>query len=296
MTCPPLATHTVHARAGATVRDALRELFDVAPTATGDSAPGRPVGKLQQAMVLEEPDERRGRIRRERLRRRRPDGSCHRQQMIAGEGVAVAVTREELAERGAFVEARPQRLGRRAVETRQVAQHRPEAWARQIAALREQARERTAAVFEGPAVERHGERHIRRRRLDAEMIEKSRQVRIVERVEDYEAGVDRHFARVLVNNRRIGVAAEPRLAIVERNVVATRQQPGGRKPRDARPDHRYFLPREVPAVVSVPHKPLQQKSPRQIRNASAGLLDHSRDPRVLAVRNNHKFGKDATAG
>jgi hypothetical protein len=123
-----------------------------------------------------------------------PDAAHHRQEIPVAEGGAEAVDVQELAERlGQFAfraglgDARGQ-----AVEAQEVGQHAEKARVGEVAPLGEHGGEVVAAPFEGTAVVAGGldrERHLRQRRLDAEVGEQADQVRIGAVVVDQEAGV-----------------------------------------------------------------------------------------------------------
>ncbi len=209
----------------------IAQTLDIAAAAAIDRAPDRAIGQLQQAVVVMEADEGGCGVLQHLVAGGRPDRGRHRKEMILPKRLAVAACVEIIAQRLAG-ERRglcvPRRLG---IEAAEIAQHRPEARAEQIAPLREEAREAGAAVFQASLVERDGEGHFRRLGRDAEMGHQRREIGVGRLVIDDEAGVDRHIrAAVLHDIDRVGMPAEPRRAFVQRDVMSLRQQPGAGEP------------------------------------------------------------------
>ena len=136
--------------------------------------------------------------------------------------MAVAARVEIVAERAEVAAAEVFR--RLAEEAQDVAQHRPVARLQHIGGLSDEAAQIFAGIFEPAAVERDGERHVARPRLDAEVAEQRGEVRIGALVVDDEAAVDADAAPV----ERVAVAAEPVGGLEQRHVADARQQPRGR--------------------------------------------------------------------
>jgi hypothetical protein len=73
------------------------------------------------------------------------------------------------------------------------------------------------------------------------------EIGVVAVVVDDEAGVDGEAARAAWNLERVGVPADPLLALVEGDAVALGEQPRRRQARHARADHRDVqrVPRKI---------------------------------------------------
>ncbi len=201
------------------------ETLDVNAAAALHGAPDRPSDQLQQAMVFEEADEGHGRIISDRLHAGRPDRRRLGQQVIVLEGAAIALGVQIFAEGHRPVVEPPEIGGGGMIEAPQVAQHRPEAWAEQVARPPEERRQARAAIFHLGVVERHGEGHVGRQGRNLQVSEQRRQVRIGEFVVDDEAGVHRRGGARHLDIHRVAVAAESPAGLVENHVMPLRQKP-----------------------------------------------------------------------
>ena len=142
--------------------DAIAEVrgdrIDV-PARTADD--GQPLGTtadLQEAVIVEEPDER---LQREALhvaRARGPHRRAHREDVLVDEGLRVLPFLEVLPE-GAFRRTLEVAI-RRTVEPQDVSDHLPEARTEEIATLREESGEVRPVVLETIAVIAHRKAHV----------------------------------------------------------------------------------------------------------------------------------------
>ena len=213
-----------------------RERLHVALRAAGDRAPVRPVALGEHAVVVEElGQETRGHSPHPR-RVRRPHRGGLRHDQPLHEVARVAARVEELAERGPVAVQPDQRL-RLAVEAQQVEQHPVERRLDQMRATREQAVGRGAVVLEVVAV-RHGEAHLGRLGRHPELVEQPLEARVVAVVVDDEAGV--HVVGLVgqVHPDRVGVSAETRVGLEQRDLVAAAEQVGADQPGDPGADDR----------------------------------------------------------
>ncbi len=109
------------------------------------------------------------------------------------EVVRVAAVGQEAAERRALPAAADQLAGL-AVEADQIAQHAVKARVERVRRAREQPAGPGGRPFEAAAAVGDGEAHVGRLRGDPELGQHALEVRVVELVEDDEAGVDREAA------------------------------------------------------------------------------------------------------
>ncbi len=213
-----------------------RQPPDIFAAAAGNGTPLRPVGELEQTMVLEEPDELAERMSTHAVGRRRPDGGRHRQKVMVQERLGIAVLVEIGAKRqcfGGVILEQPRSLG---VETPDVAQHAPEAGPECIGLLGEQAAQIGARIFQRTAIGGNGERHVAGLRRDVQMPEQGDQIGIGLLVIHDEAGIDRYRAGRTVGLHGVGVTADPALAFENRDLMALAEKPGRRHAGDAGAD------------------------------------------------------------
>ena len=216
------------------VRERLAEAPNVFAAAAHHGAPDGAASDLQKPMVLAEPHKGGHRMATHLCRRRGPDGRSHGVEVVVAKRAAVAVGIQVVVER---LVARDLRIARGlAVEPQQVAQHGPEAGARQVVLLREQAAQVGARVFEPASVQAHCERHVRGRGRHGQVLEQRGEVRVRGLVVDDEAGVHWHPAFPAWRVHGMAVAAQPGLALEHRDLVALGQQPGAGQARDAGAD------------------------------------------------------------
>ncbi|TDN00082.1 hypothetical protein CEE86_13330, partial [Lactobacillus crispatus] len=131
-------------------------------TATaGHGFPWRTTGQLEQPVIVVESNEGRRGEGENFLRGRRPDGACHRQQVVVAERGTKTALRQIVAEADRLVTQQRRVACRAIVEPDKVAQQRPKARTQQIAGLSKQAREAGPGIFEIALVKRNRERHFR---------------------------------------------------------------------------------------------------------------------------------------
>ena len=122
------------------------------------------------------------------------------------------------------------------IEARHLAEHVPERQAQQVAGLREDASRAGAAPFDAGGGDLRRERHLGRRRRDAELGEQGGKARRGAFVEDDEADVDAVRPATERDVDRVRVAAETIRGFEERDLGARRQAARRREPGDARAD------------------------------------------------------------
>ena len=127
---------------------------------------------------------------------------------------------------------------RAAVEALHLHEHPEEARVARVPQVGEHAAEPARTrVLQTAAVAAHGHAHVGGLRLDPELVEQPEQVRVRAVVVDDEPAVDREHALVGREHVvRVRVAAQPRLGLVERDVVVALQDVGGGESGDARAD------------------------------------------------------------
>ena len=123
-----------------------------------------------------------------------------------------------------------------AIEARHLAEHVPERQAHQIAGLREHASRAGAAPFDAGGGNLGRERHLGRRRGDAQLGEQGGETRRGAFVEDGEADVDAMHPAIDRDVDRMRMAAEPVGGFEEGDLGVRRQAARRREPGDARAD------------------------------------------------------------
>ena len=214
------------------------DALHIGPAPAHHGAPLGPVAQRQEPVVLAEAHEGGQRVVEHLRGRGGPDGRPHGQQVIADEGLAVAVGREVGPQgqvRGAGV---VQGLGGLAVEAQQVAHQAPHPRAQGIDGLGQQAAEPGPGVLEAAPVQGGGKGHLGGPGLHPEVVEQGHQVGVVAVVVDDEAGVHVDRPGGAVQGDGVGVAADAVVLLIDRDLVSLRQQPGRRQPRDPGPHHR----------------------------------------------------------
>ncbi|KAG1252124.1 hypothetical protein G6F68_011933 [Rhizopus microsporus] len=100
----------------------------------------------------------------------------------------------------------------------------------------EQPIQRGGVVLHPAALAVQGEAHRRRLGGHAQFVEQCRQQRVVQRIEDDEAGVHRHLQAIDLYVVGMGVAAQIVVGLVQRHVMVAAQFPGADQTRDAGTD------------------------------------------------------------
>jgi hypothetical protein len=95
-----------------------------------------------------------------------------------------------------------------------------------------------ALPFETAGVRRHRKTHAGIHRLDAEMGEQRREIRIVQFVIDDEADIDRKPRSIIVDGDGVAVSAGTEFAIIDRDRIVLRQGLGGGVAGNSRSDYR----------------------------------------------------------
>jgi hypothetical protein len=179
-------------------------------------------------VVLEEHEKIARRIVQRLARRRRPHRGDQRDQEVVGEVLGEGVTVQELAD-GRVVRVTLEQEQCRAVEAPDLGQHEQVARTGQRRQGREQPTEPASTrILQSAGVVAHGHRHVCLASGDSEFIEEPAQGRIGAVVVHEEGRVHANgVAVVQLDLVRVGVAAEPRIGLVEGHAVAERQNIGG---------------------------------------------------------------------
>ena len=155
-----------HRRVQPLVRDALNNLLDVVTRAAGDGPPLRPIGDLNQTVVVAETDHSGDRKLQHLVGRARPDAAHHRQKIPVAELLGKFFGPQKIAKRLLHVgiAVGTGQRGGDAVEANDIGQHAQELGVDQVAALGKHAAEAGAAPFQSRAVHCVGhfyrERHV----------------------------------------------------------------------------------------------------------------------------------------
>ena len=222
------------------------DLLDICFCPTEHAAPLRPVGHLDEPVVVTEADHGRHRELQHLIGRAAPDAAEHGQEVPVAEGVAKVVLAQKIGQRLAHLrltvvtgDARAQR-----VEAQHIGQHAPELRVDQIALLCKHAGQVGTAPFERLSVHGAGhlgrKRHVARHALDLQLRKQIDQVGIGALVEDQKAGVhavgDRALRCRQRDVHRVGVAAEVVARLVQGQLGLALQGVGGRKAGNAGAD------------------------------------------------------------
>ena len=201
--------------------------------AAADGAPDRAPAELQEAVIVVETDESRRGKGHDLGGRRRPDRARHRKDMMVTERLAVAARRQILTEAQMVLVDAAGVAGRAAIESRKIRQHPPKSRAHDVRRLAEQTDETIARIFDPRVIERDGEGHVGRLRLDAESLQEFDEIGICSRIVDDEAAIDGDFAAIDTRKDRIRMSADPVGLLVNDDVVTPVEQPCGGKAGDA---------------------------------------------------------------
>src|SRR6185437_9599338 len=195
--------------------------------------------ELQQAVIILKSDKGRGWIVEHRLRWRRPDRGCHRQKVIVAKRHAITAQFKVVAERRLTTEEVHVRRCV-AIKTAQVAQHRPEPRAYEVALLSENGGEIAARIFQRAVVQRNAERHLRGFGWHLQVIEQSGEIRVSLLVVNDETGIYRYDLTGRACVDRIAVSANTVGTLIYGDFVAAGQQPRCGHARDTCANNRNF--------------------------------------------------------
>ncbi len=144
--------------------------FHITAGAALNHAPLRAVGDRQQAVILEKAHKELQREAEHVGQRHRPDRRAHGHDVMIDEALAITAGFQVFTQRGVRRDALVfQIIDRLAIETQDIAQHAPEPWRQQIAALGEQAVEVIAVIFHASARIMHRKAHFRRLEADTQL-------------------------------------------------------------------------------------------------------------------------------
>ena len=223
--------HAAHRRRAA---GALAEITNQSPHVAArspfDRPPLRPVLDVDKTVVGKKAQEGDRRETPYLAARTGPDRRGHRVQVVFTEGPTQAVTIKKGIQRHRGRGRGLDRPPGNPVEAQDTRQHAPEAGVEQVAALAEQAVQVAPGIFQPTAIERGRERHVGVIAAHPQVLEQRAEQRVVGPVEDHEAGVHLDRAVLILDQCRVGVAAEvvPGLEQAHRRRIA--QQPGGNRP------------------------------------------------------------------
>ena len=231
----PVVLDRGHRRGEADVRDPAGDGLDVGAAAPEHGPPRRRPDDPEHPVVVEEGEQVPGRVPVGVLGVAGPHGRDERRHEPAAEVGGEAGVVEEVPERRADVVRIRLRLReegpRQPVEARDLAEHPQVAGAAQDPGRREQpGQAASAGVLDAVGVGAHGHAHVGLERLDPELGEEAQEGRVGPVVVDDEAGVDREHAAVDLHVVGVGVAAEPRVRLVEGDLAGPGQDVGGDEP------------------------------------------------------------------
>ena len=241
-----------HARA-----EPLRDAPHIFARPAVDGAPAhRRVEPGVEVVIGEEAQEALGGEFGHPRRRRRPDRAAHRQDEAFAEILREAALGQPVAEAAAR-RAPFRQIGRRDLAEAQHLPHRHHiARIEDVAPLREDLVEVVAGVFQRAFAEAEAEGHVGPLRGHAERLEQRREVGVVARVVDDEAGVDGDPRAGVLDLDGVGVAADAPVLLEQGHVGDVGQRKGRPKTGRAGPDD----------------CDLQTCSPPRLRGCTQGLV------------------------
>jgi hypothetical protein len=219
--------------------DAVAELggdgVDVGAGAAGDGHPLGPVAQVEQAVVVEEGQQRSQRVAIEGRGLGRPDGGAEGHEVEVDEGVGQPVLGHEVGE-GAEVVA-VGALGQTALpgpaEAHDVGDHPQEGRTHEVGPLGEHAVEVGARPLETRPLARHAEGHVAGLGGHTQLVEQAQEVGVRPVVADDEPGVDGVVARGEGHVEGVRVPAGAAVGLEQHDLVLGGEQPGRDESRDA---------------------------------------------------------------
>ena len=295
-----IADDAANRRVQAFVGDAGNDFFNVVPGAAGHRPPLRPVGHLDQAVVVAEADHGGHRELQHLVGRAGPDATQHGQEIPVAKLGRKSALAQELAERlhhGGFRAAFGQRRGG-PVETHDVAKHAPEPPVQEIAALGEHCVQAGAAPFQGATVAAAGDldrkRHVRAGCGHAQIRKQLDQVGVGAFIEDQKAGVDTVGHRALRRGQsdvdRVGMAAKIAAGLEQGEVGLSLQGVRDRQSGNAGADdgdlgagwRTHLIARKTKMLRSAP---MRTREGGRRRRTAPGLQPDRERPEVFATKN-----------
>ena len=249
---------------------------DVVARPALDGPPVMLPGEGEQAVIGKKPGKNAGRKVQHFGAGGGPDRAAHRQQIIALEPGAEAPPANEFAQREVGI---PGGVGQRsAVEDRDIAEHAPETGLHRIGRLGQRSLNIAAAIFQLSAIDGYRERHVAATGRYVEPLEKPAQVRVVDAIEDDEAGVHRDIPSAGLHGDRSGMAARAIRCLEQDDLVSTRQQPCGAEAGNARHRSRRPSADGRHAALDRPHARVSSSGLRSKR-AGGSLPRDKSDPK-----------------
>ena len=218
---------------------------EVLPRAARHHIPLRAIGDIQQTVMLKEAQKQRQRKTTHLLKRARPDGSAHWQNVMTGKKRAEAVLFQERLERGVFVNIAHQRGFRLTVKARDIFQQPPESRIDQITALGKKRREGVPVVFQTALRIMYREAHLGFLPANTQLAEQAHKARIGAIVVDNKPGINRISALRRGDIDRRGMPAGRRCGLENRDLVMPGQTPGAGHPGDAAANNRDIHERTI---------------------------------------------------
>ena len=244
----------------------LEQRLDIGPGAAFEGQPLVLRIESEEAVVMEEAHQRRGREAQHLLRRRGPDRGRHRDEVEIEEILAEPFARAPVAQRGRLgLGGLPFGLGQ-LVELVDLQEQLPEAQAEEVAALREEVVERATAPLQAGRVVADREGHRRLLGLYAQLLEQTAEVRVRHLVEDHEARVHRQgAARAGFGDvDRVGVAAGATVPVEDRHVVVRGQEAKAAEAAHAGADDRDAFTHAAKRPRPSCARPLRRPSPARL--------------------------------
>ena len=250
----------------------MQHFVEVAPGAAGHRPPHRPRAiTMQEPMIVEEGNQRRGGILQHARPRCGPHCGGHRDQVVLAKSFG-EIAPPKIFSDGAVSD--PSRIAIRhtdAVEPKDLAKHPEKAGREEVSFLGKNGAQVLSAPFHAAAVKRKGKAHIACVGFHAQMGEKLDQFRIVAFVVDDEAGIDGDMRAIIIDVDCCGVPAGAMGCFEERHIGDVAQRPRCGSSGYARPDDCNTPATAITAERNDPHgSPSIVCTPR---GPGRGLLD-----------------------
>jgi hypothetical protein len=247
--------HRAHRRTATDLGQRRGDTFDVDRGSAGDRTPAGSVAAHEQAVIVEERQQRADRVAAGRRHVTGPDDGDQRQDDVIGEVRRQAVVGQHRRQGQVWRHRGRQQRAGRAVELGRLFE---QVHARQLPGFSQppgQCPQPAARrVLQPAAVAGHAERHVRALRLDGLLAKQAHEIRVIRRVVHQEPGVQRQLTASVrqLDPVRVGVPAKPGIGLVQGHAAYLLEEVGSGQPGYAGPDDRDLVPRSPAGHGSEP--------------------------------------------
>jgi hypothetical protein len=210
---------------------------DIAVATADDRPPLGLSSDLEQAMVLEETQQRISWVVGREPCARGPDRGDHGHQVVSGEGLRKPVLGKQLRDRYAWISRAGENLPTPSPEADNINQHSQMCGRKQQRSFGKERIQATRRVFDVRVETTDRERHLARLCLYRQFVEEPSQERVGFLVENDEAGVEGKVAAVEIVHHRVRVTAQTRPLFEDVDIVLPVEQPSCSQTRNPASDH-----------------------------------------------------------